>query len=296
MDIFLPVRLNCSFINPQASENLLSTKTRIYQVDSFTKEPFRGNPAGVCILQREATVDWMQSLAAEMNLSETAFLLHCKGSDYSIRWFTPTVEVPLCGHATLASAHVLWEEKLVSPRELITFQTPKETLLAQRESDWIRLDFPALLVEECAEPAGLGKALGTQPLRVYRNQFSTFLIEVESEKTLRNLQPDISRLRNSEFNVAIVTAPSDSSHYDFVSRFFGPGMGIDEDPVTGAAHCSLGPFWAKRLGKTELVGHQVSKRGGVVKVHVHEDRVDILGQAVTIIRGDFSETKKNNEE
>ncbi len=263
-------------------------KIPIVQVDAFTSEPFRGNPAGVCLLREEATAGWMQAVAAEMNLSETAFLLRRAEGDFSIRWFTPTVEVPLCGHATLASAHVLWEDKVVSPTEPIIFHAQDGVLTAAREGDWIRLDFPALPVEESPVPVDLAEALGFEVLSVYRNRFPAFLVELDSEKAVRDLQPDIARLRDAEFNVCIVTARSDSAACDFVSRFFGPGVGIDEDPATGAAHCSLGPFWAERLGKTELVGHQVSKRGGVVKVRVHGDRVDILGQAVTVIRGELT--------
>lgn len=263
------------------------TKPRIIQVDAFTAEPFRGNPAAICLLDEEATASWMQAVAAEMNLSETAFLLRRGNNDFSIRWFTPTVEVPLCGHATLASAHALWEEGLASPEEPITFHPQDGRLTACRESDWICLDFPALPVEACACPPDLPESLGSGPLSVHANQFPAYLVELDSEETVRRLQPDLARLRSVGSGVCIVTARSDSGPYDFVSRFFGPGVGIDEDPVTGAAHCSLGPYWARHLGKTELVGHQVSQRGGVVKVRVREDRVDLLGQAVTVLRGDL---------
>jgi PhzF family phenazine biosynthesis protein len=265
----------------------MSTNIPIIQVDAFTAEAFRGNPAAVCLLREQATEDWMQAVAAEMNLSETAFVQRLADNEFSIRWFTPTVEMPLCGHATLASAHALWEEKLASHEEPIRFQAQSGPLVAHREADWICLNFPALPVEQCAVPNGLAEVLGCQPVSTSQNQFRTYLVELDSEKTVRELQPDIARLRNEEFSVCIVTARSDSSSYDFVSRFFGPGVGIDEDPVTGAAHCSLGPYWADRLGKTELVGHQVSKRGGVVRVRVRGDRVDLLGQALTVIRGEI---------
>jgi PhzF family phenazine biosynthesis protein len=272
---------------PAAKGGFAFMNIRIVQIDAFTCEPFHGNPAAVCLLHEEADVTWMQAVAAEMNLAETAFLLRRESNEFSIRWFTPTVEVPLCGHATLASAHMLWSEGLVSRDETITFHPRDGLLTARRQGEWIRMDFPALPLDKCEMPDDLADTLGARPLTVLRNQFPAHLVELDSEKTVRELQPDISRMRNSEFSVCIVTARSDSPGYDFVSRFFAPGVGIDEDPVTGGAHCSLGPYWAKRLGKTELVGHQVSKRGGVVKVRVGEDGVELLGQAVTVMRGEM---------
>lgn len=263
-------------------------KIPIVQVDAFTSEPFRGNPACVCLLDEEPPEARMQAIAAEANQSETAFLVRRPEGGFSIRWFTPSVEVPLCGHATLASAHVLWEDSVVAPTEPIILHAQSGVLRAAREAPWIQLDFPALPVKEVEVPSGLGDALGAEPLSVHQNQLTTFLVELDSAETVRKLQPDMPQIRDAEFNVCIVTARSDSPTCDFVSRFFAPGIGIDEDPVTGAAHCSLGPFWADRLGKTELVGHQVSKRGGVVKVRVRRDRVEIRGQAVTVIRGELT--------
>ena len=263
----------------------MPTQIPIIQVDSFTTQPFRGNPAAVCLLPKAADADWMQAVAAEMNLSETAFVHRRTPADFSIRWFTPTVEVPLCGHATLASAHILWEEQLVSPADQITLDSHSGQLTARREADWICLNFPALPVDPAAAPPGLAEALGCEPLSVHRNPLPAWLAELDSEQTVRDLQPDFDQFHRHEIGVCIVTARSNSTTYDFVSRFFGPGVGIDEDPVTGAAHCSLGPYWAERLGRTELTGHQVSKRAGVVRVRVHGDRVDILGQAVTVFRG-----------
>ena len=261
--------------------------TPLIQVDAFTSEPFGGNPAAVCLLSEEATESWMQSVATEMNLSETAFVVPRGRNDFGLRWFTPTVEVPLCGHATLASAHVLWEQNRASPDEPITFHTQSGALAAKREANWICLDFPALPVEECTAPVGLAVALCAPPVSVHQNQHRVYLAELDSEETVRNLRPDLARFRSAGIAACIVTARSASASCDFVSRFFAPGMGIDEDPVTGAAHCSLTPYWAQRLGKTELVGHQVSKRGGVVKVRTRGDRVDLLGQAVTIMRGEI---------
>ena len=257
----------------------------IMQVDAFTSKPFKGNPAGVCLLQEEPTEAWMQSVAAEMNLSETAFLLPLGGAEYSLRWFTPTAEVPLCGHATLASAHTLWEEKLVPLSGTITFHTRSDKLTAARDGDWIRLDFPVMPLEKCSVPPGLADALGAEPFNAQRNQFPSYLVELESERVVRELKPDFAELRDSVYDRCIVTARCTTGEYDFVSRFFAPGVGIDEDPVTGSAHCSLAPFWAEKLGKTEFLAHQVSRRGGVLKVRLLGERVHLLGQAVTVIRG-----------
>jgi PhzF family phenazine biosynthesis protein len=229
----------------------------------------------------------MQAVAAELNLSETAFLLRQESNEFSIRWFTPTVEVPLCGHATLASAHLLWSESIVSGDASITFHPASGSLTANREGEWIRLDFPALIAEECAMPIGLSDALGCEPVSVGQNRFSTYLAELDSEKKVRELEPDLDRLSTIGHGVCIVTSRSDSDACDFVSRFFAPAIGIPEDPVTGAAHCTLGLHWAERLGRTELVGHQLSKRGGVVRVRVRGERVDLLGQAVTVMRGEM---------
>ena len=265
----------------------MSAKIPILQVDSFTAERFRGNPAGVCLLPQEADADWMQAVAAEMNLSETAFVTARGNNEFSLRWFTPTVEVPLCGHATLASAHVLWEDERAALDTPIKFHAPKGLLTAQRESDWICLGFPALPVEEADAPAGLAEALGCSPVGVYQSPLPAYLVDLGSEKNVRQLQPDVGRLSSVGAGRCIVTARSDDDSYDLVSRFFAPDLGINEDPVTGSAHCSLGPFWAERLGQPEVTGHQVSKRGGVVKVRVRGDRVQLLGQAVTVIRGDL---------
>jgi PhzF family phenazine biosynthesis protein len=268
---------------------LYSMTTQIIQVDAFTSEPFGGNPAAVCLPDREVTTTWMQAVAAEMNLSETAFLRRRDTGGFSIRWFTPVVEVPLCGHATLASAHVLWDQELASGNEPITFHAQHAVLVARRESGWISLDFPALPVEACDCPSGLAEALRCRPLKTHRSRSGvrTVLVEAESEEVVRSLRPDFGSLERVDLDACILTAPADSDLCDFVSRFFGPGIGIPEDPVTGAAHCSLGPYWAERLGKTELVGHQISERGGVVKVRVRGDRVDLLGQAVTVSRGEL---------
>jgi PhzF family phenazine biosynthesis protein len=257
------------------------------QVDAFTREPFRGNPAAVCVLAEEAAADWMQHVAAEMNLAETVFLRQRDAHAYDIRWFTPTVEVRLCGHATLASAHVLWTEGHVPLEQNITFHSQSGLLAADREVDWVRLDFPALPVEPCAIPAEVADALGVGSQPAYRNANGVYLIELASEDEVRTVAPDFGCLRKLPASETIITARSADAQFDFVSRFFAASAGIDEDPVTGSAHCSLGPFWAQRLGRNDLVGHQVSHRGGVVKVRALGDRVDLLGQAVTVLRGEL---------
>jgi len=260
----------------------------ITQVDAFTNEPYGGNPAAVCILKEPRSDEWMQRVAGEMNLSETAFLQKAADGGYNLRWFTPAVEVELCGHATLASAHVLWEEWHLPPHEQARFHTSSGLLTATRKEDWIELDFPAMLAKDADAPEGLLEALGiTAPEYVGKNQFD-YLVEVESEKVVADMQPNFSVLKTLGVRGIIVTARADAmNEFDFVSRFFAPGSGIDEDPVTGSAHCCLGPFWQKRLGKAEFVARQISARGGTVRVRVANDRVHLGGQAVTILRGEL---------
>jgi predicted PhzF superfamily epimerase YddE/YHI9 len=254
---------------------------RLYQIDAFTGQAFRGNPAAVCLLDGERDDVWMQNVAAEMNLSETAFLLPHDDS-FSLRWFTPAVEVALCGHATLASAHALYEERGL---ESARFHTLSGVLTAERSGDWIELDFPARAAEACDAPDGLLESLGVhEPLYVGRNQFD-YLIEVASAGDVRAIQPDHVRLRTIPVRGAIVTSRDDE--YDFVSRFFGPAVGVDEDPVTGSAHCALTPYWAAKLGKDAMTAYQASKRGGVVRVRLAGDRVKLGGQAVTVFRGEL---------
>ncbi|MBD2104709.1 PhzF family phenazine biosynthesis protein [Leptolyngbya sp. FACHB-261] len=257
----------------------------ITQVDAFTAEPFAGNPAAVCILPEPRDEVWMQKVAQEMNLSETAFL-HRQADGFSLRWFTPAVEVALCGHATLASAHVLWEAGHLQPQEQARFHTLSGLLTAERRSDWIELDFPAKLEEATTAPPDLLKALAVRPVYVGKNQFD-YVVEVESEQTVRALNPDFTLLRKLPVRGVIVTSAATSPEYDFVSRFFAPGSGVDEDPVTGSAHCCLGPFWQQRLGRQEFVAYQASARGGVVRVRCSGERVALGGQAVTVLRGEL---------
>jgi PhzF family phenazine biosynthesis protein len=257
----------------------------IVQVDAFTAKPFGGNPAAVCVLPAARDDRWMANVAMEMNLSETAFL-YPNGDGYNLRWFTPAVEVDLCGHATLGTAHVLWTEGHLSADQPARFHTKSGVLTCTRNGDWIEMNFPAKLETPAEPPPRLAEALGTNPLYVGRNQFD-YLVEVADEKTLRGLTPQHHLLRELPVRGVIVTAAG-SGEFDFVSRFFAPGSGIDEDPVTGSAHCALAPFWAARLGKTSMTGYQASARGGVVKVRVEGDRVVLMGQAVTVLRGELT--------
>ncbi|HEY0159374.1 MAG TPA: PhzF family phenazine biosynthesis protein [Thermoanaerobaculia bacterium] len=259
---------------------------RLLQIDAFTSEAFRGNPAAVCLLGSERDEGWMQNVAMEMNLSETAFLLP-RDDGFSLRWFTPAAEVALCGHATLASAHALWEENVLPSSETARFHTKSGVLTAERRNGLIELDFPATDAEPADPPEGLLEALGVAgAVYVGRSRFD-YLVEVASEQVVRSLAPDQARLRTIPVRGVVVTSRSDAEGTDFVSRFFAPGVGVDEDPVTGSAHCTLTPYWAQQLGRTELLGYQASRRGGFVRVRLQGDRVKLGGQAVTIFRGEL---------
>jgi PhzF family phenazine biosynthesis protein len=260
--------------------------TRIVQVDAFTDRLFAGNPAAVCVLASSPPDEWMRDVAREMNLSETAFLTPVEDG-YRLRWFTPAVEVDLCGHATIASAHVLWEDGHLPAGVRARFHTRSGLLLADRRGEWIELDFPATHAEPAETPAGLLEALGTDAQFVGKNKFD-YLVRVASEAVLRGLTPDHAQLRRIPVRGVIVTARSETPEFDFVSRFFAPGSGIDEDPVTGSAHCALGPYWSRELGKEEFTAYQASARGGVVRVTVRGNRVLLGGQAVTVLRGELS--------
>jgi len=264
---------------------------RISQVDAFTDRRFAGNPAAVCVLAEPADDRWMQNVAAEMYLSETAFARRLgTGSKFSLRWFTPSVEVDLCGHATLATAHVLWEEGHLAANENAQFETRSGLLTAERTPHGISLDFPSEPVDN--ELAGgperelLNRAIASPIRFAGRNRFD-LLVELETEAQVRTVKPDIRQLERLPVRGVIVTGRSDSNESDFVSRFFAPRVGVDEDPVCGSAHCCLGPYWADRLGRRELVGHQVSCRGGIVRVRVDGPRIALIGQAVTVLRGEL---------
>jgi PhzF family phenazine biosynthesis protein len=254
-------------------------------VDAFTDRAFGGNPAAVLVLPREADSAWMQAVAGEMNLSETAFVI-AENDGFRLRWFTPRVEVDLCGHATLAAAHVLWETGTLPPAAPARFTTRSGLLTATRRDLWIELDFPAEFEEYCAAPLELTEALGVAMHYVGRNRFD-YLIEVENEQVLRSLEPNYSILESISARGFIVTSQSSGGEYDFVSRFFAPALGVREDPVTGSAHCCLGPFWSTRIGKDSMVGYQASQRGGVVRVTVQGDRVLLGGQAITVLKGEL---------
>jgi len=261
--------------------------TTICQVDAFTDAPFAGNPAAVCLLEGPRDDEWMQAVAAEMNLSETAFLLPA-GDGWSLRWFTPAVEVDLCGHATLAAAHTLWEAGRLPGDQQVRFHSRSGLLTAVRKGGWIEMDFPAQPVAGRIEtPPELTAALGAEPVGLYPAGW-THLAEMADELAVRELGPDFAAMKAGPCGSVIVTAASGRPGIDFVSRFFAPVVGIDEDPVTGSAHCVLAPFWGGRLGRERMVGRQVSARGGTVRVALTGGRVKLSGQAVTVLRGELA--------
>ena len=261
---------------------------RIVQVDAFTDRIFHGNPAAICVLDAPADEGWMRDLAAEMNLSETAFL-HPEGDGYRLRWFTPVAEVDLCGHATMASAHVLWEDGHVDAGDACRFYTRSGLLVAEKCGEWIEVLFPAETVSPISPPEGLVEALGVEALYVGENRLAYCLIEVASESEVRGLEPDMRALTELPFHGYIVTSRSDSEEYEVVSRFFAPKLGIDEDPVTGSAHCVLGTFWKERLGESRFTAYQASAPGGVVRVEVVPEGVRLGGQAVTVMTGNLAD-------
>ncbi|BCL37594.1 PhzF family phenazine biosynthesis protein [Nostoc sp. MS1] len=259
----------------------------ITQVDAFTDKPFAGNPAAVCVLSSPQDDAWLQNIAQEMNLSETAFLIK-QEDGFNLRWFTPTVEVPLCGHATLASAHVLWSQGHLLTNEIARFYTKSGLLIAKLQGDWIELNFPVNQSHEAIAPPTLAEALGVAYKSLYQNTLG-YLVELDSEDLVRQLQPNFQLLKTLPVPDVIVTSKTHrNSQYDFVSRFFAPSLGINEDPVTGAAHCCLAAYWRDRLHKDEFLAYQASSRGGVVKVRYQGgDRVFLAGQAVTVMRGEL---------
>jgi PhzF family phenazine biosynthesis protein len=257
----------------------------IVQVDAFTSTAFAGNPAAVCVLEHPRDERWMQLVAREMNVAETAFVEQRPDDGFNLRWFTPTVEVDLCGHATLASAHVLWESGRIAAGA-VRFQTRSGVLTATRRDGWIDLDFPATPDEPIAAPPALLEALGVTARYVGRSRFD-FLVEVHDEAAVAAVRPDYRRLAAIDARGAIVTSRSGRTGIDFVSRYFAPAFGIDEDPATGSTHCCLGPFWSARTGKRAFVAHQLSARGGELHVALDGDRVCLSGQAVTVLRGEL---------
>ncbi len=257
--------------------------TDLWLIDAFTDAPFAGNPAGVCFLKKAMPEEWMQSVAQEINQTETAFLVPRKDG-FDLRWFTPTVEVDLCGHATLASAHFLWAKRKVKPTGTAHFHTRSGLLTARKRAKWIVLDFPATPPEPCEAPPYLLDAFKASGSPVFKSPFD-YMVVVEKPAKLRELKPDFRLLNAIETRGVIVTSPSDEAGVDFLSRFFAPGVGVPEDPVTGSAHCTLAPYWAQRLGRQSLVGRQASARGGIVQVEVVGGRVRLGGKAVTVLKG-----------
>lgn len=257
----------------------------IHQVDSFANTPFAGNPAAVCVLSEPRDEAWMQHIAQEMNLSETAFVVP-QDDGFNLRWFTPSVEVDLCGHATLAAAHILWTEGHLAPNQDARFHTRSGLLTAQCQGEWIELNFPANPSKDTKILPALVKALNAAICEVYENSLG-YLVQVDSEAIVRQMKPDFGLLKTLPVHGVIVTSLAEHPDYDFVSRFFAPAIGINEDPVTGAAHCCLAPYWRDRLNKTDFVAYQASARGGVVKARCEGDRVILGGQAVTVIRGEL---------
>jgi PhzF family phenazine biosynthesis protein len=266
------------FIFDSTDENMTQL---IYQVDAFTDHPFAGNPAGVCILTAAAEDAWMQSVAREMNLSETAFLV-AQADGYNLRWFTPAAEVRLCGHATLASAHTLWETGILQDKEEARFQTLSGLLTANRRGDWIEMNFPARPPNPVRESEILISALGA-PARFIGRDVEDYLVELESETIVRALEPDFTSLGKLNVRGVIITARSEDPNFDFVSRFFAPSVGVNEDPVTGSAHCCLTPYWSRKLQKKAMTAFQASARGGILHVELSGDRVLLAGQAVTVM-------------
>jgi PhzF family phenazine biosynthesis protein len=254
----------------------------LFHVDAFTSAAFRGNPAAVCLLAGPKPGRWLQAVAAEMNLSETAFV-QPTARGFRLRWFTPKVEVDLCGHATLAAAHVLWTEGLAPGGATLRFATRSGELTAVRRGVAIELDFPARAALPCTAPAGLRQALGAPWRHVARN-VDDYLVELRDEAAVRELEPDFAALAKLPVRGVMVTAAGRRG-FDFVSRFFAPRVGLPEDPVTGSAHTALGPFWSARLGRTTLRGFQASARGGVVEVVIRGERTLLRGDAVTVVRG-----------
>lgn len=263
-----------------------------YQVDAFATAPFTGNPAAVCVLPTPRDADWMQHVAGEMNLSETAFLRPEDDGTFRLRWFTPTHEVELCGHATLASAHTLWANGYAASNAPLHFNTVSGRLTARRDGDWIELDFPTDSVTPTDPPLALRSGLPDASLEDVGWSGRDYLVRLPDADAVRNLAPEMSTLAQlDKARGVIATAPADGDDMDFVSRFFAPRVGVPEDPVTGSAHCALGPYWADRTGRTTLTGRQVSARGGTVRLQLNApdaERITLAGQATTVIHGQLN--------
>ncbi len=258
----------------------------IYQVDAFTAEPFKGNPAGVCIVDEKTPAEWMQNIATEMNLSETAFIIPDKNVT-AIRFFSPADEVILCGHATLSAAYIMYKNKLADKDQEIVFSSKAGELKARLSKKWITLDFPTYPLKQIPVPRGIEKIIGIKPLEMYSSSYGWTLALVQNEHDVKMLNPDFCEMKKTEFGHLIVTAPGSETNFDYCVRCFAPSLGIDEDPVTGSAQCALVPFWHMKTGKHDFISHQVSGRGGVLKVSLKETRVEISGRAKTIFQAEL---------
>ena len=258
----------------------------IYQVDAFTTKPFKGNPAGVCIIDQEPDATWMQNIAMEMNLSETAFVFPGNNC-LMIRFFTPEAEMKLCGHATLSASHVLYETGMVKSNEEILFSSKAGELIIMKSGHWITMNFPVYPLEKMEITPEFEKVTGSIPEELCKTGFGWTLALMKSEKDVRSMKPHFSMMKGSVFGDLIVTSESEDPAFDFCVRCFAPAVGIDEDPVTGSAHCALAPFWSEKTGRKDFNSHQVSKREGILKVSLKGDRVEISGQAKTIFRAEM---------
>jgi PhzF family phenazine biosynthesis protein len=258
----------------------------IYQVDAFTDIPFKGNPAGVMIVNKETPAGWMQNMALEMNLSETAFIVPLEAG-FDIRYFTPTVEVPLCGHATLASAHILFEEGMVVSGRQLTLNAKAGKLLIRKEGDWIVMNFPVYSLTQIEVPGDFKNIVGFEPVEVWSSDDDWIIAIAGKEKDVYSARPDFNALTQKGLGHLMVTALSTGGNSDFVVRCFAPRSGINEDPVTGSAHCALTPLWHKKTGKLEMNSYQVSDRTGRLKVKLLDNRVEISGQAVTVFKAEL---------
>jgi PhzF family phenazine biosynthesis protein len=258
----------------------------IYQVDAFTTEPFRGNPAAVCILGNEPSHSWMQNIAMEMNLSETAFVFPGNGCRI-IRFYTPETEVQLCGHATLSASHILYETGIVAENKEILFSSRAGDLVIRKQDDWVIMNFPVYSLEKINITNDFERVTGLKPLELYKAGPGWTLALLQDETQVRTMNPDFSLMKNSAYGDLIVTSGSDEPGFDFCVRCFAPALGINEDPVTGSAHCALVPFWSAKTGRKDFTSHQVSKRSGILKVSQKGDRVEISGQAKTILKAEL---------
>lgn len=264
----------------------MESSKNIYQVDAFTNQPFKGNPAGVCISDQEPETEWMQNVAMEMNLSETTFVIPEKDS-YKIRYFTPVAEMKLCGHATLSASHILYETGMVKQDEEIIFNSKAGELRIIKTGEWIKMNFPAYPLEKLEETEEFEKITGAKAAELFKAGFGWTLALLANETEVKNMKPDFTLMKNSIFGDLIVTAKSDDPAFDFCVRCFAPAVGIDEDPVTGSAHCALAPFWFEKTSRKHFNSHQISRREGILKVSLLDNRVEISGQAITVFKADL---------